>query len=98
MFNLFSEESTIKIYGQKWQIIKAEEFNPKDLKKIESAVIEESDFGLACRCNVIGGGYFFIPLSTTSKLQIGDNVDLSECVMLTLERNGETINKLMEKE
>lgn len=97
MFNLFSEESTIKIYGQKWQIINAEEFNPKDLERITSAVIENSDYGLSCRCEVVGGGYFFIPLSTTSSMKLGDKVDLSQCVMLTLGRNGETINKLMEK-
>lgn len=68
---------------------KTKYFTDKDAALVENAVIVSGDYGLSCKVKRYDGVVSFIALSRDSKMTPGEMVDLSQCKLLCLERDGE---------
>ena len=70
-------------------------FDPEEISAVKSAQVVASEYGKSVCFFMHGGGQTYIPLSNTSSLEVGDNVDLASAQVLTLHRDGqENINRI----
>ena len=84
--NIFN---AIKVYAGKWQVKNSRAFSQEEINAVNNASVVDSQYGLSVCFFMKSGGQSFIPLSSTSSLGVGDNVDLSTARLLTLSREGD---------
>lgn len=68
---------------------KTKYFSAKEVALVESAVVVSGDYGLSCKVKRKDGVISFIALSRDSKMTPGEIVDMSQCRLLCLERDGD---------
>lgn len=83
--NIFS---TLHVYGGNWNVTESRSFDADEIAAVKSATVVASEFGKSVCFLMKSGGMTYIPLSTSSNLSVGDNVDLSSAQVLTLSRDG----------
>ena len=90
--NIFS---TLKSYAGKWNVVNSRAFTDEEIAAVDSAVVVSSEYGNSVCFHMVSGGMTFIPLSNNSTKGIGESVNLSECKLLTLSKQGEAdINRI----
>ena len=90
--NIFSG---LQVYGGSWNVTDTRAFTPDEIAAVSKAQVVASEYGNSVCFFMVGGGQTYIPLSNTSSLSVGDEVDLSSAKVLTLHRDGsEDINRI----
>ena len=90
--NIFS---LLKTYAGKWTVKATREFTPEEIAAVSSAVVVASEYGNSVCFHMAAGGMTFIPLANDSTKGVGESINLSECKLLTLSREGEAdINRV----
>ena len=90
--NIFS---TLKSYATPWVESARRNFSEEEKSAIESTKVVDSEYGLSVCFMMKAGGMTFIPLSNNSTKGIGESVDLNQCKLLTLSKQGEAdINRV----
>lgn len=84
--NIFN---AIKVYAGKWQVKDSRAFSQEEIDAVDRASVVDSQYGLSVCFFLKSGGQSFIPLSSTSSLNVGDAVNLSAAKLLTLSREGD---------
>ena len=84
--NIFN---SLRKYAGKWSIIASRAFTAEEQGAVTSATVVPSQYGNSVCFMMVGGGQTFIPLSTNSSKAVGDTVDLSKAILLTLAKEGE---------
>ena len=84
--NIFS---SLKVYQGKWSVKAKRAFTAEEISAVESAHVVPSEYGNSVCFMMVAGGKTFIPLSNTSTLGVGDEVELSKASLVTLEKQGE---------
>ena len=84
--NIFN---AIKVYAGKWQVKNSRAFSQEEIDAVDKASVVDSQYGLSVCFFLKSGGQAFIPLSSTSCLNVGDAVNLSAANLLTLSREGD---------
>lgn len=84
--NIFN---AIKVYAGKWQVKDSRAFSQEEIDAVDKASVVDSQYGLSVCFFLKSGGQSFIPLSSTSSLNVGDAVNLSAAKLLTLSRKGD---------
>lgn len=87
--------ATAQVYGSKWNIVEKRRFNSEEKAMIESASIVDADYGLSVCFMMKDGGSTYISLGKESTGLIGQEVNIEELSLLTLERRGEICNKVI---
>lgn len=86
---------SLKGYAGKWNVTNSRAFTQEEINAVSSAVVVSSEYGNSVCFHMVSGGMTFIPLSNTSTKGIGESVNLSECKLLTLSKQGEAdINRV----
>lgn len=85
--NIFN---AIKVYAGKWQVKDSRAFSQEEIDAVDKASVVDSQYGLSVCFFLKSGGQSFIPLSSTSSLNVGDAVNLSTARLLTLSREGDS--------
>ena len=90
--NIFS---TLQQYAGMWNVTNSRAFTQDEINAVSSAVVVSSEYGNSVCFHMVSGGMTFIPLSNNSTKGIGESVNLSECKLLTLSKQGEAdINRI----
>lgn len=84
--NIFN---SIRVYAGKWQVKDSRAFSQEEIDAVDKASVVDSQYGLSVCFFLKSGGQSFIPLSSTSSLNVGDTVNLSAAKLLTLSREGD---------
>lgn len=85
--NIFN---SIRVYAGKWQVKDSRAFSQEEIDAVDKASVVDSQYGLSVCFFLKSGGQSFIPLSSTSSLNVGDAVNLSAAKLLTLSREGDS--------
>ena len=91
MANIFEGR---KEYGAKWVPVQTRRFTEEELAMVESAVIEECNYGLCAKCFMVTGTVTYFNLGKFSNGNIGEKVDLKDARILIMERNGVRCEKI----
>lgn len=78
----------LQVYGGNWEVKDSRNFDAEEIAAVKSAHVVASDYGKSVCFLMKSGGQTYIPLSTQSSLEIGDDVDLNTAKVLTLHRDG----------
>lgn len=90
--NIFN---VLKVYAGKWVVKATREFTPEEIAAVSSAVIVASEYGNSVCFHMVSGGMTFIPLANDSTKGVGESINLSECKLITLGKEGEAdINRV----
>lgn len=82
--------SNLRTYAAKWQVKNSRPFSAEEIAAVVSASVVPSDYGNSVCFMMVSGGMTYIPLSNTSKLTVGETVDLKSATLLTLSKDGES--------
>ena len=85
--NIFS---ALKVYVGKWNVKNRRKFTDDEIQAVESAKVVDSQYGQSVCFMMKGGGMTFIPLDQNSSKATGDEVDLTQASLVTLEKQGES--------
>lgn len=84
----------LKQYATQFQVINRRAFDAEEIEKVKNAKVVASEYGMSV-CFFMKEGYqTYIPVSRDSNPNIGDTVDLTTAKILTLEKDGNTINRI----
>ena len=86
MSNIFGN---LTVYAGKWNLKTEVSLDAEDKAMFSSAKVVSSEYGKSVCFFLKSGGQSFIPLSSTSSLNVGDAVNLSAAKLLTLSREGD---------
>ena len=87
--------ATAKVYGTSWKVTDERRFSQEEINAVDSAEITSADYGLSVCFMMKGEGSTYISLSKESDGSVGQKVDIKDLKLLTLERKGETCNKVI---
>jgi len=89
--NIFA---SLQKYATKFEVSNTRDFDPEELAQVSSAKVVASQYGLSVCFYMKEGCQKYIPLSRDSSACIGDEVNLSTAKILTLVKDGESINRI----
>ena len=78
------------VYAAKWAVKGTRAFEEAEINAVNKAVVVDSTYGKSVCFFMKAGGQTYIPLSTESHYQLGDEVDLSTAKIITLGKEGES--------
>lgn len=81
-------------YATRYEVKNIRDFNAEELAQISSAKVVASQYGMSVCFYMVEGGQTYVPVSRDSICQIGDAVDVTKAKILTLEKDGDTINRI----
>ena len=81
-------------YATKFQVTGTRPFSPEEISEVRSAKVVASQYGLSICFFMAEGCQKYIPVSRDSIATVGDTVDLSKAKILTLEKDGDKINRI----
>lgn len=84
--NIFA---ALKNYADKWSVKQTRKFTTDEISAVEKATVVDSQYGKSVCFMMVGGGMTYIPLDQNSSKATGDEVDLIQASLITLERKGE---------
>lgn len=87
--------ATAQVYGNKWNVIEKRKFNSDEKAMLESASIIDAEYGLSVCFMMKDGGSTYISLGKESTGFVGQELNIDELTLLTLERKGEICNKVI---
>lgn len=80
---------TMQMYAGKWSVVGTREFTQEEKDLVTRAEVVPSQYGLSVCFFMKNGQMGFVPLSNTSSLKEGEQVDLDKAKILTLSRPGD---------
>lgn len=80
---------SLRVYAGKWSVKGSRSFTADEIAAVDSAKVVDSQYGSSVCFFMKAGGQTYLPLSTESSLKVGDEVNLSEHRLITLEKSGE---------
>ena len=80
---------TMQMYAGKWSVVGTREFTQEEKDLVARAEVVPSRYGLSVCFFMKNGQMGFVPLSNTSSLKEGEQVDLDKAKILTLSRPGD---------
>lgn len=80
---------TMQMYAGKWSVVGSREFTQEEKDLVARAEVVPSQYGLSVCFFMKNGQMGFVPLSNTSSLKEGQQVDLDKAKILTLSRPGD---------
>lgn len=86
MSNIFS---ALRVYAGKWNLKSSTKFSQEELNMVDKAIVVDSQYGQSVCFYMKSGGQTYIPLDQNSTRATGDEVDLTQASLLTLEKQGE---------
>lgn len=81
--------STLREYASKWSEKARRNFSDEEKAEVASATVVSSQYGSSVCFFMKAGGQKYIPLSNTSKAQVGQPIDLGNAQLITLGKAGE---------
>lgn len=82
--------NALRLYRGKWQVKSVEKFDANDAADVAKAEVVPSDFGQSVCMTLKSGGTKYLPVSNTSRaLADGEQVNVAECNVVTLGREGD---------
>ena len=84
--NIFS---ALRVYAGKWSVKESREFTSEEISAVEKATVVDSQYGQSVCFMMKSGGMTYIPLDQNSSKSTGDEVDLTQASLVTLEKQGE---------
>ena len=85
----------LDVYATKWAKTASRAFHSEEISAVSSAVVVNSEYGNSVCFFMKAGGRTYLPLSTESAYQLGDEVDLTSAKIITLSKSGEAdINRV----
>lgn len=82
------------VYGENWTVVGTRKFTANELKEVKAAYVVDSQYGASACFTLINGGNVYIPMANDSSSTIGDSLQLSDCEIVTLTRQGTTIERI----
>ena len=80
----------LRVYRGKWNVKSVDKFDADEAEKCSSAVVVPSEFGQSVCMTLKSGGTQYMPLSNTSRaVANGEQVNLADCNVVTLGRDGD---------
>ena len=80
---------SLQVYGGSWNVVDSRSFDAAEIAAVKRAEVVSSQYGSSVCFFMKSGGQTYIPLSNTSSLCVGDDVDLNKAKLLTLHRDGD---------
>ena len=84
--NIFS---ALRVYAGKWSEKAKRAFTSDEISAVEKATVVDSQYGQSVCFMMKSGGMTYIPLDQNSSKATGDEVDLTQASLVTLEKKGE---------
>lgn len=84
---------SLKKYASSWTVVSVEPFT--EASDVKSNEVVPSEYGLSVCMELISGGKVYIPLDRDSSAAAGDVLDLPNCKIKTLEKDGEVIYRIL---
>ena len=84
--NIFA---ALRVYAGKWSVKATRAFTSDEISAVEKATVVDSQYGQSVCFMMVGGGMTYIPLDQNSSKATGDEVDLTQASLVTLEKKGE---------
>jgi len=82
--------NALRLYRGKWQVKSVAKFDANDAAEVKSAVVVPSEFGQSVCMTLKSGGAKYLPLSNTSRaVANGEEINVAECNVVTLGREGD---------
>jgi len=81
-------------YATKFEVSNSRVFDAEELAQVNSAKVVASQYGLSVCFYMKEGCQKYIPLSRDSTASIGDEINLQTAKILTLVKDGESINRI----
>lgn len=81
--------SNLREYASKWSEKGRRNFSDEEKAEVASATVVPSQFGSSVCFFMKAGGQKYIPLSNTSKAEIGQSINLDNAQLITLGKAGE---------
>lgn len=81
--------SNLREYASKWSEKARRNFSDEEKAEVTSATVVPSQFGSSVCFFMKAGGQKYIPLSNTSKAQVGQSINLDNAQLITLGKAGE---------
>ena len=81
--------SNLREYAGKWSVKERKAFSAEDKAEVVSATVVPSQYGSSVCFFMKSGGQKYIPLSNTSKAQVGQSINLDNAQIITLGKSGE---------
>lgn len=81
--------SNLREYASKWNVKAKRAFSEEEKAEVASATVVPSQFGSSVCFFMKAGGQKYIPLSNTSKAQVGQSINLDNAQLITLGKPGE---------
>lgn len=81
--------SNLREYASKWSEKARRIFSDEEKAEVASATVVPSQFGSSVCFFMKAGGQKYIPLSNTSKAQVGQSINLDNAQLITLGKAGE---------
>lgn len=82
---------TLKLYPGGFKVADVRNFTEEEIQSVESAEVVPSEYGSSVCFAMKSGGKAYIPMSRDATLGIGESVDMTKALLLTLVRPGEKI-------
>lgn len=80
---------SLRIYAGKWSVKNTRNFTAEEIGAVDHAEVVASQYGNSVCFHMKAGGQTFIPLSNNSTKGVGESVQLADCKVVTLEKQGE---------
>lgn len=88
--------NSLTSYGQKWEVTDnalLKDVDPSGIKDVKRAEVTSHEFGWGTGVSIClflkSGGVKYLPLSSESSLEVGDEVSTDSIEILQLERDGD---------
>lgn len=82
--------SSLRTYQGKWNVVSNKPVSKDDIEAVESNEVVASQYGKSVCLHMKNGGMKFLPLSTEGKdVRVGSSVNLEECNIVQLHRDGD---------
>lgn len=79
----------LRVYGGKWSPKSNDNFSNEDIENCESAVVVPSEYGQSVCLTLKSGSKRYLPVSNTSRaVENGEQINIAECKVVTLGREG----------
>ena len=79
-----------KIYAGIWSVKETRDFTKDEIDSVSSASVVASEYGNSVCFMMKNGGMTFIPLSQDSTKGVGESINVAECKLITLCKEGES--------
>jgi hypothetical protein len=88
---------TLQQYAAKFTVVEERPFTSEELQCFSKAEVVEGDYGLSIKFHMVNGKYTYVPVDRDCEdnLEVSTIVEPSRLVLKVLEKEGNTINRIV---